>query len=78
MFNYIRNYFVTLLSNSNLFDKYIEDAQRYIDLVKSKHYNKFNCNKTCQWLLNMKRFNHLPTNFKKNIIIKYNNNKYNI
>ena len=64
MFNYIIDYLVTSLSNSNLFDRYISDAQRYIDLVKSKNHNK-----NYQWLLNMKRFKHLPKKFKKNMII---------
>lgn len=57
------------LSNSYLFNKYITDANNYIDFIKSIKYS--NDSKKYDWLLKLKRFNHLPLNFRKSILNKY-------
>lgn len=65
----IKDIIIRILSNSYLFNKYILDASNYIDFIKSTKYS--NDNKKYDWLLNLKRFNHLPLNFKKSILNKY-------
>ena len=65
----IKDFIIRTLSNSYLFNKYILDANNYIDFTKSTKYS--NDNKKYEWLLNLKRFKHLPLNFRKSILNKY-------
>lgn len=65
----IKDFIIRKLSNSYLFNKYILDANNYIDFIKSIKYS--NDSKKYDWLLNLKRFNHLPLNFRKSILNKY-------
>lgn len=65
----IKDFMIRILFNSYLFNKYILDANNYIDFIKTTKYS--NDNKKYDWLLNLKRFNHLPLNFRKSILNKY-------
>lgn len=65
----LKDFIIRTLSNSYLFNKYILDANNYIDFIKSTKYSTDN--KKYDWLLNLKRFNHLPLNFRKSILNKY-------
>lgn len=65
----IKDFMIRILFNSYLFNNYILDANNYIDFIKTTKYS--NDNKKYDWLLNLKRFNHLPLNFRKSILNKY-------